>query len=294
VAELAARQHGIVARRQLLALGLSRRAIQVRVDGGRLHPLHAGVYAVGHSNVSNRGRYMAAALAGGAGTVISHRSAAVLWGIAAEIEGPIHITVGRGCHPRPGIVMHRSRRLGGDQGARVDSIPVTAAPRTLLDLAGVVTPTQLRRAFDEADRLELLDPAALAELCEAPSTRALRGSGRLRSLLAGRVGPLPETRSALEHRFLRVCQRAGLPRPAVNVPVAGLEVDCLWPSERVVVELDGFAYHRGRGAFERDRRRDGTLLAAEYRVLRITNHRLVNEPSAVVSEIRSLLGDPAR
>jgi hypothetical protein len=173
-------------------------------------------------------------------------------------------------------------------------IPVTTVARTLLDLAGVVSPTHLRQAFEAADRLELLDMSALADLCKAPSNRAARGSGRLRSLLADRVGPVPETRSALEHRFLRACQRAGLPPPAVNVPVSGLEVDALWPHERLVVELDGYAYHRGRAAFERDRRRGAALVLAGYRVVRITHRRLLNEPSAVAEEVRSLLGSARR
>ena len=126
------------------------------------------------------------------------------------------------------------------------------------------------------DRLELVDISALVDLCEAPSNRS-RSRQRAHPVAAPhRLGTVPQTRSALEHRFLRTCQRAGLPPPAVNVPVSGLEVDALWSHERLVVELDGYAYHRGRAAFERDRRRDAALVLAGYRVVRITHWRLLN------------------
>jgi very-short-patch-repair endonuclease len=146
---------------------------------------------------------------------------------------------------------------------------------------------RLERAVENADRLRLLDISELGRVCEHGQGR--KGSGNLRSLLA-QYHPLPETRSELERRFLRVCREAGLPPPAVNVPVAGLEVDFLWPAAGLVVELDGYAFHHDRASFERDRRRDATLQAAGYRVVRITHWRLANDAASVVAELGVMLG----
>lgn len=164
---------------------------------------------------------------------------------------------------------------------------MTTPARTLLDLAGILSPTRLGRAFEAADRLELVDLPALAALCAA--ARGRKGIGHLRSIVA-QHRELPWTRSELERRFLRLCDGAGIPRPAVNVPVEGYEVDFLWPRQRLVVELDSYSFHRARAAFERDRKRDATLQLAGHRVLRLTDRRLVQEESSVVRGLRELLG----
>jgi hypothetical protein len=179
LAALAARQHGVVAYRQLLELGFGRRAIQSRVARGRLHRVHLAVYAVGHSALSGDGRLLAAVLACGPGALLSHWSDA--------------------------------------------------------------------------------------------------------------VGEPPATRSELERRFLELCREAGLPRPAVNVVAAGFEVDALWPTQRLVVELDGHAFHGNRAAFERDRVRDAELQLAGYRVLRLTHRRLKDESATVARTVAALL-----
>jgi hypothetical protein len=150
----------------------------------------------------------------------------------------------------------------------------------------MVSPTQLRRALEAADRLGLLEGSDLARRCER--SRGRRGTGRLLSLLA-QYRPLPETRSELERGFLRLCVDAGLPRPAVNVPLEGFEVDFLWPKERVAVELDGYEYHRDQASFERDRRRDVVLQLAGFRVLRFTYRRLVDDPGGTLTELRQIL-----
>ena len=159
-------------------------------------------------------------------------------------------------------------------------------PRTLLDLAGLVSPDQLRRALEQAERLQLLDLRAAQALCErSPRRQGLRA---LSTLLADDREPL-EVRSELERRFVGFCQEADLPLPALNTMVAGHEVDAFWPRQRLVVELDGYKFHRGRGAFERDRVRDLDLHVAGYRVLRITSRRLDRERAAVAAAVRSLL-----
>jgi hypothetical protein len=289
VSRWATRQHGVVTRRQLLSVGLTSREIQRRLEAGRLHLAHRGVYWAGHKAVTQHGRWLAAVLACGDHAVLSHRFAAALWGIMRAPEGRVEVIVGRsGRGRRPGIALHRSSTLSKEHRTIRHGIPVTTVTRTLFDLAAVVSPTQLRRAVEEADRLELLDVEALATTCERNSGR--RGTGRLRELLIGHRNGPTETRSALEHRFRRLCEGAGLPPPAVNVMVHGIEVDLLWRRQWLVIELDGYAYHRGRAAFERDRRRDAMLTLAGYRVIRVTHRRLMDEPTTVLGELRSALG----
>ena len=168
-----------------------------------------------------------------------------------------------------------------------EGIPTTSVPRTLLDLADVALPRQLERAFREADRLQLLDLAAIRRLCDRSPGR--RGLKALSGLVSENLGPLPATRSELERRFLDLCREAGLPMPAINVHVAGFEVDAVWIDQRLAVELDGHAFHRTRLAFERDRLRDAALQLAGFRVLRFTHRRLDREPAAVIETVRSML-----
>lgn len=293
VAAIAARQHGVIAWRQLVELGFGRGAIRHRLATGRLHRVHLGVYAVGHPHIAGHGRWMAAVLACGDGALLSHRSAAALWGFASAAGSRVHVAAtGRSRRGQPGIALHQVRRLHPDDRAVRDAIPVTAVARTLLDLAEVVGPRQLQRAFEEAERLRLLDVRAISWLLErSPGRHGLRSLG---ALLSHHCGPLPETRSELERSFVNLCGDAGLPLPSVNVKVADLEVDAVWPDRRLVVELDGYAFHRTRAAFERDRARDAELQLAGYRVLRVTARRLVDEPTAVAETIRLLLATPVR
>lgn len=287
LASIAARQHGVVARRQLAALGYGRGAISHRLRTARLHRVHQGVYAVGRRQLTRTGVWMAAVLACGPGALLSHRSAAALWRLAADPSTRVDVTVaiaGRGA--RPGIDVHVTRTLLGLECAQRDGIPVTSVARTLLDLAEVVGGGRLARAVEEAERLRLLDLRQI----EALSRRAFgrRGVPRLEAALAD-FRPPALTRSELERRFLRLLEGAGLPRPAVNAMVAGLEVDMAWRSQRLVVELDSYSYHRTRAAFERDRARDTTLQLAGQRVLRLTSRRIDEEPAAITGTLRALL-----
>jgi Transcriptional regulator, AbiEi antitoxin len=268
IGELARQQHGVVSVRQLLALGLTRAGVSRRAKAGRLYPLHIGVYAVGHRAITQHGRWMAAVLACGEEAVLSHRAAAALWSLAQVPNARIDVSVGRSRRQhRRGIAIHRPRELAdGDRTVRW-RVPVTTPTRTLGDLAAVVSPTQLRRAFEAADRLELLDTKRLERLCDVAGPR--KGIGRLRAFIA-EYRPLPETRSNLERRFLRFCQERGLPMPAVNVPATGYEVDAYWPDRGLVVELDGYATHHSRRSFESDRVRNA---ASRPRASRGSRHR---------------------
>lgn len=231
---------------------------------------------------------MAAVLACGPTALLSHRSAAALWGLRPSLGTRVDVTApGRSRHRQAGIVLHRVRDLHRDDRTQRRGIPVTTVPRVLLDLAEVLRSRELERALEEADRLRILDVRALERLCwRSPGRRGLRPLGEL--LTEHRL-PAPRTRSELERRFLDLCRDARLPRPVVNVVVAGFEVDAVWIGARVVVELDGYAFHRTRAAFERDRVRDTALQLAGYRVLRVTHRRLEAEPAAVTEAVRSLL-----
>ena len=272
IAALAATQHGVVTRDQVVALGLTRHAIAHRVTTGRMHTLHRGVYAVGHPGLSVHGRRLAAVLACGDRALLSHRSAAVLHGLLPEDGGRLHVTVPMRRRPPAGVIVHRSRIAAG---VRRDAIPVTTPARTLVDLAATAAERDVARAVEEARLLQLVTDAELLRLA-----RDKRGAPLLRELLADEPSL---TRSEAERLLLALVRRAGLPRPQTNVRVAGHEVDALWPSHRLVVEVDGFAFHSSRDAFERDRERDADLQAHGLRVIRVTWRRLVERPESVAA-----------
>lgn len=290
MARLANRQHGVVGRRQLLALGIGRNTAREWLHAGRLHRLHRGVFAVGHTRINQRGHWLAAVLACDEGALLSHRSAAALWGLARQRVSFVDVTgrAGRQFRPgRDGIRLHRGRLHDEDRAERA-GIPVTTVARTLFDLAEVVDRRHLRRAWEEADRLGLLRLHAVEGVCN-------RGYGRhalrpIRPLLAEARAPVT-TRSPLEDRFAEFYREhlADLPAPQTNVSILGHEVDAYWPAHRLVVEMDSWQFHGHRTAFEHDRARDAAMQSAGYRVLRLTHRRLCDEPTAVASQLRALL-----
>lgn len=247
-----------------------------------------GVYAVGHRRLTGRGHWMAAVLACGPGALLSHRSGAAHWDMLRDHRSVVDVTApGRTRYGRAGIVVHRPRCLHPGDRTVHDGIPVTSVARTLLDLAEELPPRPLERAFEEAERPRILDMRAVARLCER--RRGHHGLKPLLHLLHSCRSIVPETRSDLEIQFLDLCRDHGLPPPAVNVMVAGYEVDAFWPRGRLVVELDSRTHHQRRAAFEEDRVRDAALQLAGHRVLRVTYRRLVNEARAVAETVRSLL-----
>lgn len=285
IAELAARQHGVVARGQLVALGLSLGAIDHRVERHRLHPLHRGVYAVGHRALTGDGRWMAAVLAAGAGAVLSHRSAAALWGIRESSSAKIEVTAPRE-RRRPGVTVRRAK-LRADEVTTHDGIPVTTPARTLLDLAAVLDEHPLARAAERAEALRLGSPTSLSDLVDRYPRR--NGTKNLKRLIdEGRVVET-DLRSRIERRFLTLLDAENLPRPLVNEPLGPFTPDFRWTDERLIIELDGFETHGTRAAFERDRARDRALTAAGWRVVRITKRQLESKPESVAAELRALL-----
>jgi very-short-patch-repair endonuclease len=288
IADLAERQYGIVARRQLVELGLAKRTIDRRLAARSLHLIHRGVYSVGHRGLTPHGYWLAAALAVGPRAVLSHRSAAALWGLRSTAASRVDVIAPRrGRLSRPGIAVHTTRHLPDRDRAVRAGIPVTSVPRTLVDVAGLLPRRQLARMVEEAERLGLLDLDAIEEVCLRSNGR--RGLRKLHGVLATQSDVIPATRSELERAFLDLCREHCLPTPRVNQWIAGFEVDAVWPEQRLIVELDGYEYHRTRGAFERDRARDAALLLAGHRVLRFTRRRLKREPAAVAATVRAAL-----
>jgi hypothetical protein len=228
VAALAAKRHGVVSRKELLHLGCPAATIKRWTDAGHLHRVHRGVFAVGHPELSVEGRWLAATLACGPLSLISHTSAAQLWGLFERTARQrVHVTiVGRSGRATPGLSVHRPRELPrADLSVRF-GIPATSPTRTIWDLATLVSRAQVSRALDEASRLSVLDRRRLGELADAKPRH--RGSAEVRRWLAAARAPLSETRSRLEAMFLRVCRDHSLPMPATNVPVLDYEVDFLW------------------------------------------------------------------
>ncbi len=279
IARWAAQQHGVVTARQLAAAGLGRTAISKRVQRGRLHRLHRGVYAVGHRAPSNERRWIAAVLACGDGAVLSHGSAAALWGLLRPFQGPVDVAVptAGGRRQRAGIHIHRCPSLASDRVAHLSSpgeqmrhsavtvrrgIPVTSPWRTVWDLRGAVSWRLYRRAARQAE----LHGYALAP----------------RDCGAG-------TRSDLEDDFLAFVRRHRLPPPEVNVQLGRWEVDFLWRAERLAVETDFHDYHRGSVAFEDDHRRDMGLRRMGYAVRRYTGAQLRDCPAEIAAELREVL-----
>jgi hypothetical protein len=251
----------------------------------------AGVYALGNPELSDTGRCWAAILASGPDAVLSHRTAGELWQLIPAKSRILHTTTthrGRGHHDQ--VRVHRSRRLRPAERTRRHGIPVTTVPRTLLDLAESLPIVQLERAAEEAVRLGLLHMPAVEEVfARNPGRHGLRPLGELLDRRRTHF-----TRSELERVFVPFCAQNGLPAPAINSQIAGFEVDVAWEAERVAIELDGYTFHHGRRAFERDRSKALALQAAGYRVLRVTWRLLSDEPGAVLAAIHAArTGGPA-
>jgi very-short-patch-repair endonuclease len=271
VAVIATRQHGVVSIGQLRRTGLSDTGVRGRLRAGWLHRVHRGVYAVGHTALTFEGRSMAAVLAFGDGVhgdrvvaAVSHRSAAALWGLLKPQRGPVDVSISSrsGRSKREGIRLHRCASLTPELVTCHRGIPVTTPAHTIADLRRTVPPEVLRRAIRQAQMLNLT------------------------------IGPgidRDRTRSELEHLFLRLCRRHRLPMPDVNARIGALTVDFLWREQRLIVETDGYRYHRGRAAFEDDHDRDLALQALDFEVIRLSYRQVMKKPKRIAAILRKKL-----
>lgn len=276
---MARRQHGVVTRRDLLRLGFSSAAIEHRLATGRLRPVARGVYTVGWPLTDRKQGWMAAVLICGEGAVLSHGSAAALWGIGPEGVGSVDISIRRNCGvSRSGIRARIRPRLSQQAVTEEDGIPVTTPVQTLVDQATELTPRQLERAVNEADKRDLVDPEALrfalGEHAGEPGVRPLR------ALLDRLTFRLSDTE--LEVLFRPIAARAGLPTPLTKEMVNGFEVDFYWPGLGLVVESDGWRYHRTPSAQTRDALRDQTHTASGLTPLRFSHYQVKHEPQHVL------------
>jgi hypothetical protein len=280
---LADRQHGILTRGDLLALGFTAAAIEHRLAEGRLHLVTRGVYAVGWPRLTRERRWMAAVLACGPDAALSHRSAAALWGIA-EQGSQVDISVRRRCkHRRSGIDARSRPSLPEEDIVTRNGIPVTCPTRTLLDLATELRPAALERAVNEADKRDLADPEALRASLDGFAGQP--GVKALRALLDRHTFRLSD--SNLELLFRPIAAAAGLPTPLTKAQVNGFEVDFFWPGLGLVVETDGLRYHRTPSAQARDQLRDQAHTAAGLTPLRFTHHQVKYESARVREVLRT-------
>jgi hypothetical protein len=284
---VARRQGGVITTAQLRACGLSLGAIASRAKDGRLQRLYRGVYSVTHRALRPEAVWLAALLACGLGAVLSHRSAAVAWRIRRDEHTLVDVTVARaGGRKQRGIEAHQCQLSPADV-TRHRGLPITTPARTLLDLAEVLPRLELDRAIEEAMRLRLTTRADLERTLERHNGR--KATKPLRASLDALVPLAGHTRSELERRMLGLLADQDLPTPLVNVRLAGYTVDLLWPQQRLVVELDGYAYHHTPQAFERDRERDARLQRAGYRVQRFTWRQVTQDPAMVATTVAALL-----
>jgi hypothetical protein len=286
IGRVAEGQHGVIARAQLSELGLSRDAIDYRLGLGRLRPIYRGVYAiVGPRLLTQHGRWMAAVLACGPGAALSYRGATALWQIRRGTR--LEVTVPRGRKARRGIQLHWAD-LPDDEVTIHHGIRVTTVPRTLLDISAVVQHAEFRSAMRQAEQLRLTDRLWLGDLIKRYPRKP--GISAVRAVVEEAQRGLTITRSELEELFLAFLIDAALPLPGTNLLIEGMEVDCSWPEQGLIVELDGRVVHDTRDAFEADRVRDRRLEAAGWRVIRVTWRQLHDSPEQLEADLRRLLG----
>ncbi len=302
-AELARRQHGVAARRQLLACGVKRSTITNRMRSGHLTGLFRGTYAVGRGEVSRRGLWMAGVLASGSGAVLAYRSAAAAWGLLDARPAVETIRCSEGMSQRVDVllegrlqsiplIVRRTHELPDRDITVVEGIPVASVARTLLDLSASTSAAEFKRLFLAADRLRLLQDAAIEDCARRDIRR--RGVRDFRRLANRRLAETGRTRSVLEALFLDLCASSGIEMPTVNSVVCGFEVDCVWHRHRLAVELDGYRYHRGRESFERDAHRANVLRAAGWNVMRFTWRMVTEDGEGVAAQVKAMIENGGR
>jgi very-short-patch-repair endonuclease len=284
---LADTQNGVVARAQLLALGLSSDAIGRAVRSGLLRPIFRGVYAVGHIALRRDGWWQAALLACGDDATLSHHSAAALWSLRPTSIFPIHViaVADRGRRQRR-IARHRVA-LEPFETCRCDGLRVTTPARTIVDLTPHLAPAVRRELVERAQDVRRFNPTQVAASLERVPNR--RGVGDLKNLVRLLEPDADNARSYLERLFLALLRQAHLPLPKVNHVIAGNRRDFVWIQERLVVETDGYRWHSTKQAQQRDRRPDRELTALGWRPVRFTYEEVAFEPARVADELAALL-----
>lgn len=290
IAEVSERQHGVISRRRLLELGISRSAIRNRRRRGSLIEVWPNVYAVGDLALPERGRLMAAVLTSGAGAVASRRAAAMLWDLRTWKGWP-EVTTPRRQRPKHGLTLHVEVLLP-DETTTHEGIPLTTPSRTIFDLAAYESRATVRHMLDRATALGLPLAPPFAKLLDRHRRRP--GAAKLRAAIEERAALPGATLSAFEAEFLPFVKSIGLPVPLVNEPLrvggSTFRADFVWPKRALIVELDGHAYHSSRAALERDKRRDRRLTGAGYRVIRITWRHFHDQSAELARDLKAAHG----
>lgn len=288
IAHSAACQNGLITTEQLLALGMGRGGLQSAIRTGRLYRVYRGVYAVGHPPLRPLEQAAAAVLACGPRAALSHGSAMTLWGFWKRWDTPLDVTVAGDRRTR-GIRVHRCSTLLRRDVVIHEGIRVTSPARTLLDMAPRIPPKSLTRFVNDGRLRKLLTLEALADV--AARSRNHPGA---KHLMPHAESTQNATRSGGEDDFRTFCERYSLPRPLVNIDLYGFEIDAYFPQERLIVELDGWPYHRDRSKFESDRDQDATMLAHSIATIRITYDRLEGDPDREANRLHLILEDRRR
>jgi very-short-patch-repair endonuclease len=286
LARLAERQYGVVTAGQLQRLGFSSAGISRMSRAGRLRRIHRGVYGVGHRAFPRRGRCLAAVLACGKGAVLSHGSAAWLLGLAPNLPDLVDVTAPSHGQRHPGISLRHSSTLTAPEHGVLAGVPVTAWPRTMLDVAATRSRRELNDAVERAERRGILDVSAVDALLRR--RHGDRGAARLRLAIDIYRDPV-FSRARSERLFLAMVKKAGLPRPAINTWVDKFEIDAYWEAERFAVEVDGWEAHRTRRAFEDDHLRWEEMKLAGIEVIPVSARRIEKHPTEVGRRLRTLL-----
>jgi very-short-patch-repair endonuclease len=265
--------------------------IEVGIETAQLLRLHRGVYALGHRQLRQEDHWLAAVLACGPGAALSHREAAALHGLRSSDRTRIDVTTRRRLRGRrPGLDVHYTITLAARDVTSVEGIPVTTVERTLVDLADVVPRDSLAKALREAEHQRVVDVTSLRAAMDRTRHRPGPGHAALTAVLEEhRQRGTQLTRSVLEDRFLKLCERHGLPIPRTNFHIGPHEVDAGWPTRRLAVELDGWGRHKDRVAFQRDRAKGNAITQAGWRLLRYTHDDIVRRPAETAAAIGTFL-----
>lgn len=286
---LAACQHGVVARWQLLALGVAEHVVVHRRRSGQLLPIHRGVYAVGHDRLTTRGRQLAAVLAVGPGAALSHADAGGVHGVRSASGTAVHVTSAGPARRIPGVRVHLTRRLPPEDVVVIDGIPVTSLCRTIVDLSDTATPQALDSILARCELLQL-DVGDLEAVTARLRWRRGPGAARLAAACVRlREHGVVITRSEGEELLRRVLAGAGLPAPEMNWLIGADEFDAVWPAFDAGIELDSWRFHRGRHRFVRDRAKLRRAALAGVTMLPYAGEDLVRRPGLIVDEAGRLL-----
>jgi very-short-patch-repair endonuclease len=291
---LAASQGGVFSLRQARMFGISDDAVRRAARAGKLVVVHPGVLRFGAAPVSWLQAVTAARMWGGHSTWVSHRAAGAMWGLEGVPRGWVELTTVRNLRtPAAGVLVHRVKHMPACDVTTRGIVPVTNVARTLIDLGGVVSADELEAALDHSLRSGLTSLARLTQRLGELGGKGRPGSGIVRQLLAERRGQAP-TESVVEARLSTVLRAAGLPAPTRQLVVRDgdrfvARVDFAYPKARVIIEVDGYRYHSGRSAWQRDIERNNALLALGWSVMHVTWEQIRRRPERVVSQLRTLL-----